>query len=191
MRITCPGCGTQFGLDTAIQMDAARSALLRALKMPAPIAGLIAQYLGLFRAKHRVLAFDRAERLMDELLPMLDAGTVTRNGATRPAPIAVWRAALEEMIELRNADKLRLPLKSHGYLLEIVFGLADKADAAAERATEQQRRKGEHRAAGADRVDRLQKLSRIRSDFELHLVNREESIRRLKEIGYGEEALNG
>jgi len=191
MRVTCPSCAAQYSLESALQMDAARSALLRALKMPAPLAGLLAQYLGLFRAKGRVLAFDRADRLMAELLPMLDAAQVQRNGATRAAPLPVWQAALEEMMELRAADKLRLPLKSHGYLLEIVFAAADKVDAQVERATEQQRRSGEHRAAGDDRIERLQKLSRIRSDFELQLVDRGESIRRLHEIGYGEEALNG
>jgi len=191
MRITCPSCAAQFSLESALQMDSARSALLRALHMPAPLAGLLAQYLGLFRAKGRVLAFDRADRLMAELLPMLESQSVLRNGVTRLAPLSVWQAALEEIIELRAADKLRLPLKSHGYLLEIVFAAADKLDAQAERATEQQRRSGEHRAAGADRLQRLEKLSRIRADLGLHLIERDEAVRRAKEIGYGEDALNG
>lgn len=191
MRISCIACGARFSLDAAIQMEAARGALIRALAMPAPLAGLLAQYLGLFRPKSRVLAMDRADKLMAELLPMLEAESVTRNGVTRAAPVAVWAQALDQMIDLRNAQKLTLPLKTHGYLLEIVFAAADKLDAQAERETEQQRRSGEHRAAGDDRIARLQKLSRIRSDFELQLVDRGESIRRLKEIGYGEEALNG
>lgn len=190
MRITCPSCNAQYSLEAALQMDAARSALMRALAMPAPLAGLLAQYLGLFRSKGRVLAFDRADRLMAELLPMLKAETVNRNGNNRRAPIAVWQSALEEMIALRDANKLRLPLKSHGYLLEIVFAAADKLEATAERETEQQRQRGEHRTADTTRIDKLTALSRIRADFELHLIERDEAIRRLHELGYPEAALN-
>lgn len=190
MRITCPSCNAQYSLEAALQMDAARSALMRALAMPAPLAGLLAQYLGLFRPKGRVLAFDRADRLMAELLPMLAAESITRNGSTRRAPIAVWQSALEEMIALRDANKLRLPLKSHGYLLEIVFAAADKLEAIAERETEQQRQRGEHRAADTTRIDKLAALSRIRADFEMHLIETGEAIRRLHELGYPEAALN-
>lgn len=191
MRLTCPSCSAQFELDAAVQMDAARGALMRALAMPAPLAGLLAQYLGLFRPKQRVLAMDRADRLMAELLPMLQDETVARNGNVRRAPLAVWADALDQMIDLRNGGKLTLPLKTHGYLLEIVYSAADKLEATAERETEQARQRGEHRTVGAARIDKLQQLSRIRSDFELQLIERGESIRRLKEIGYGEEALNG
>lgn len=190
MRISCPSCGAQYSLDTAIQMDAAREALMRALQMPAPLARLWAQYLGLFRSGSRVLAFDRAERLMAELLPMLDSQTVTRNGLTRPAPLAIWQAALEQMVDLRNADKLKLPLKSHGYLLEIVFGEADRADARTERQQEVARRRGEHRKESAAGLDRLQRLSQVRGDFALSLIERAEAVRRLAELGYSEEALD-
>lgn len=190
MRITCPSCNAQYSLETALGMDAARSALMRALAMPAPLAGLWAQYLGLFRSAGRVLAFDRADRLMAELLPMLQQGSVLRNGVTRLAPIEVWQAALEEMLELRAADKLRLPLKSHGYLLEIVFAAADKIEARAERETEQKRQRGEHRDAGAERLARIDKLTKVRGDFSMQLIDRTEAVKRLAELGYAEEALN-
>lgn len=189
MRITCPSCNAQFSLDAAIQMDAARAALMRALSMPAPLANRIAQYLGMFRAKHRALAMDRAERLMSELLPMLEAGSVTRNGVARPAPIELWAQALDQVIDARNAEKLRLPLKSHGYLLEIVFGLADAADAAQERATEQARKRGEHRTNHVGDPDKLVQLARIRGDLDLGLIQRDEAIHRLAELGYREDAL--
>jgi hypothetical protein len=190
MRIACPSCSAQFELDAAIQADAARGALMRALAMPAPLAGALALYLGMFRPKGRVLAMDRADRLMGELLPMLQDETVTRNGNSRRAPLNLWSDAIDQMVDLRNTGKLTLPLKSHGYLLEIVFAAADKLDAKAERETEQQRRTGEHRVAGADRLQKLDQLSRIRADFNLQLIEKGEAIRRLRELGYGEEALN-
>lgn len=192
MRITCPACAAQFSLDAAIQVDSARGALMRALAMPAPLGALLAQYLGLFRPKMRALSMDRADKLLGELLSMIEAESVTRNGVTRPATVAVWAQALESMIDLRNQAKLTLPLKTHGYLLEVVFAAADKLDAKAERETEQARQRGEHRNPEASqRFDRALQLSRIRGDFSMQLIERGEAIRRLKEIGYGEDALNG
>ena len=190
MRVICPSCCASFSLDVALQMDASRSALLRALAMPAPLANLWAQYLGMFRSKARALAHDRADRLMAELLPMLDSGTVTRNGNVRNATLDHWRQALEQMVELRGADKLQLPLKSHGYLLEVVYAAADRAAAQAERQVEDTRRRGDHRRTTDTNLERLDKLSRIRGDFETGLIDREKAEAQLREIGYGPEALN-
>jgi len=190
MRITCPSCAATFSLDVALQMDASRGALLRALHMPAPLASLWAQYLGMFRAKGRALAHDRADRIMAELVPMLDAGTVTRNGNVRQASIDLWRAALEQMVELRNNDKLQLPLKSHGYLLEIVFAAAERGAAKAEQAVEISRRKGQHRDAANGRLQRIDKLSQIRGDFRLGLIDRTQAELRLADIDFPPEALD-
>lgn len=190
MRVTCPSCCATFSLDVALQMDASRAALMRALQMPAPLAALWAQYLGMFRSANRALAHDRAERLMAELLPMLDAGEVVRNGNRRQAPIEIWRTALEQMVELRNADKLQLPLKTHGYLLEIVFAAAERGAAKAERQVEETRKRGDHRRTTDSNLERLDRLSRIRGDFETGLIDEETAIDRLSAIGYGPEALN-
>lgn len=191
MRITCPSCCATFSLDVALQMDASRGALLRALHMPAPLAGLWAQYLGMFRSKGRALAHDRADRIMSELVPMLDAGTVVRNGNTRAASIDLWRAALEQMVELRNADKLQLPLKSHGYLLEIVFAAAERGAAKAEQAMEVSRQKGQHRAAADDRVARMDKLAQVQGDYQLKIIDRATAERRVADLGFSLDALNG
>jgi len=43
---------------------------------------------------------------------------------------------------ISGRDKLTLPLKSHGYLLSIIVGFAEKNDAKAEKATEQGRKYG-------------------------------------------------
>ncbi len=191
MQVKCPACNAAFSLEAALAIDAGRSALMTALHMPAPLALLFAQYLALFRAPSRALAFDRADKLMAELLPMLTNGTVTRDTLTRPAPLPLWQQGLERMLELRNTNKLQLPLKSHGYLLEIVAGLAENHSAATERLVEADRRVGRHREQGASNVARIETLSRVRGDFELGLIERDIAEERLRAAGINPEALNG
>lgn len=191
MQVKCPACNAGIPLEAALALDAGRSALMTALQMPAPIALLLAQYLAMFRAPSRALAFDRADRLMSELLPMLSTNTVVRDGVSRPAPLAVWQQGIERMVELRNASKLDLPMKSHGYLLDIVAGLAEKHAASAERLQEADRRVGRHREQGGSQVARIEVLSRIRGDFELGLITRDVAEERLRAAGINPEALNG
>ena len=64
MRLTCPCCMGQFELEAALNIDAARSALVVALSMPGKIAVPLANYLACFRPKKRALQPDRVERLM-------------------------------------------------------------------------------------------------------------------------------
>ncbi len=130
MRLTCTSCGSIASLDTLIAHDGAREAVMIALQLPAPLGKLLVYYVALFRPAHRQLSLDRLASLLGELLPMIQDGKVERAGRIWPAPLDVWKAALEDMIAKR--DKLTLPLKSHGYLLEIIAGQASKADAAAE-----------------------------------------------------------
>lgn len=191
MQIKCPGCNAQFSLDAALGVDAARSALLAALAMPAPLAGLLAQYLGLFRAAGRALAFDRVERLLAELQPMLAQERVERAGSTRVCPLAIWQAAFETVIEHRNAQKLRLPLKTHGYLLEIAFALADKQEAAVEQRTEADRRRGVAReAAPAPDVERSWFINNVRGDLSIGLIDRAQAEAMLQSKGIRPEVLD-
>ena len=68
---------------------------------------------------------------------MIKAAEINRNGRTWPAPQAYWKAALEEIVIKRGT--LQLPLKSHGYLLEIICGMAGKAEAVQEKKVEERR----------------------------------------------------
>lgn len=186
MQIKCPSCHAQFPLEAAVTFDAARSALNTALHMPAPLAGLLAQYLGLFRSAGRALSFDRADKLMAELLPLLRDQTVIRNGLSRICPTATWQQAIERILEHRATGKLELPLKTHGYLLEIAFGLADKAEAEAERRKEETRRHGQHRrepTPAQEHIDRHEAIQRIRTDEQLGLITHEEAERRIAAFG--------
>jgi hypothetical protein len=134
MRLTCPCCYGQFELEASLNADAARSALVTALRMPAPLAVLLGNYLACFRPRARALTPERSERLMSELLPMLEAEEVVRDGFRRACPTPLWQQALADVLDARAAGKLTLPLKTHGYLLEIAAALAERAGSKAERA---------------------------------------------------------
>lgn len=136
MKLCCPACGAVFSLDVLLANDSARDAVMAALALPAPLGKLLIQYVGLFRPAKRQLAFDRVARLLEELRGPITDAKIERNGRVWPAPQDTWKAALSEMLALRDAQKLRLPLASHGYLFEIIAAQADKAQGAAERAKE-------------------------------------------------------
>lgn len=144
MKTACPACGAAFSLDTLLGNEGAREAVMAALAMPAPIGKLLVQYLGLFRPAQRQLSFDRVANLLNELLPMIAAGKIERSGRIWSAPQDYWKQALEDMLAKR--DKLTLPLKSHGYLLTIIEGYSNKAEAQQEAQTEA--RKGGHTPVG-------------------------------------------
>lgn len=117
------------------------------MKLPAPLGGLTLRYLGLFRPRNRALSWDRVERLLAELIVPIERRQIDRRGRVWTAPLQYWERALEQM--LAGRDKLTLPLKSHGYLYEIVVGLADGAESKAEARVEQDRQTGRARDEAA------------------------------------------
>lgn len=138
MRLSCPACGATGAIEFFLMDAAAREAVLAAFSLPAPLARQVVAYLGLFRPHKRALTWDRVEKLLGELMEPIQAAQVTRNGITRPAPLDYWKEALDQV--LNNRARLTLPLKSHGYLFEIVANMADKAGAQSERRDEESKR---------------------------------------------------
>ena len=49
---------------------------------------------------------------------MIQAGKIKRDGVECDAPVKAWIYAINQMMANRQA--LKLPMKSHGYLLEII-----------------------------------------------------------------------
>jgi len=160
MNLTCPCCAGRFSIEAALTDDAARAAVAAALKLPAPLGDLMLRYMGLFRPLNRALSWDRAARLLGELQEPIHAAQLTRNGRVWPAPLETWRIALEQMLDKR--DTLTLPLKSHGYLFEIVAGLAAKAEGAGERKREEalQHRDGARSSAPKKAAEVVDKAAR-------------------------------
>lgn len=127
-------------LDVLLAHEDNGQALAQLLALTVPLPKLVLQYLRCFKPAKNRLSHSRAVALLSELLPDMQRGVMTRAGREWAAPVAAWKAGIERVLELRDAGKLTLPLKSHGYLLEIMVGLADKAEAQAERDTESARR---------------------------------------------------
>lgn len=118
----CPSCGFFGSLETFIDDDSGK-ALAQALSL-SPIGSALLKYLGLFRPSERKLTMSRANKLLTELVPQITAQRIMRNGHVVDVPLAVWEIALEKMLVLRDTGKLSLPLKSHGYLYEILVSEA-------------------------------------------------------------------
>jgi hypothetical protein len=140
MRLSCQACGAAISLDAAIGHEGASEAVKIALQLPSPLGKLLIQYVGMFRPAKRQLTMDRLASLLGDLLQMIDEGKIERGGRTYSAPLTYWQQAIEDMLAKR--EQLTLPLKSHGYLLTIIAGYAEKADAAAEKAAEDRKRSG-------------------------------------------------
>lgn len=120
MNIKCPNYGAVHSLDSLIN-DADASAVLRAvLEMDAEIGKAAVRYVGLFRPAKSQLSWSRTAKLLNELLPMMKAQTAERDGVAFPAPAEAWLHGFNETVNARDQGRLKLPLKSHGYLLEIV-----------------------------------------------------------------------
>lgn len=119
-------------LDVLVAHEGAREAVLIALQLPAPLGKLLVQYLAMFRPGKRQLSWERVGTILGELRGPIERAQIERNGRAWPAPLDYWKAAIEHMVQLRDAGKLQLPLKSHGYLLEVIAGMANKAEGKAE-----------------------------------------------------------
>nr|WP_314765849.1 hypothetical protein [uncultured Neisseria sp.] len=120
MNIKCPNCGAVHSLDSLIN-DADASSVLRAvLEMDAEMGKAAIRYIGLFRPAKSQLSWARTAKLLNELLPMIKAQEAARDGVCFPAPTEAWIHGFNETVNARDQGRLKLPLKSHGYLLEII-----------------------------------------------------------------------
>lgn len=120
MNIKCPNCGAVHSLDSLIN-DVDASAVLRAvLEMDVEMGKAAIRYVGLFRPAKSQLSWSRTAKILNELLPMMKAQEAVRDGVSSPAPAEAWLHGFNETVNARDQGRLKLPLKSHGYLLEIV-----------------------------------------------------------------------
>lgn len=160
IRMTCPCCGSEFPWEAGlVEGDAKRLGAVLAGIEP-PVARAAMAYLRLFKPAKTALRLTRATKLLQEIEALIREGTVCRDersGVRRPAPAGLWVAGIEQM--LAQAERLTLPLTGHGYLREVVFGLADKADALAERQREQALREGQRAPAASPTLMQPSKLA--------------------------------
>jgi len=152
VRLTCPCCGAAYGLEVLLADRAAREAVVAALALPSALGERLLRYVGLFRPRERALSWDRAARLLTELQAAINAAQIERDGRVYPAPVEYWKQAIDQMVDGR--DRLTLPLKSHGYLFEIIVGMHRQAE---DRRAARQEVEGERaKARDGERSGRMQ-----------------------------------
>ena len=148
MNLCCPGCGLRGPLECfSADKDARHFGALMG-RVPPPLAEGLLRYLGLFAPAKHATTFAKARRLLEELVPMIEAGRIRRARREWPVSIAQWDEGLRHMAERRA--QLTLPLKSHGYLLEVLAGAVDRLEAKAEAQGIQQIGRGERAAVAAE-----------------------------------------
>jgi len=120
MKTRCPNCGATLSLDALVAHEGARDALVAAFALGGELGAAAVSYLGLFRPEKRELSLDRVAKLLNEILPDVQAQRITRNGTVYDAPIDAWVWAMREAVKARDAGRLQLPLTSHGWLYQVI-----------------------------------------------------------------------
>jgi hypothetical protein len=115
---------------------------------------------------------------MEELIAPIEAASLERNGRLWPAPREAWLAALDQVLDSR--ERLTLPLKSHGYLYEVVVGMVAKGEGRAEQRREEAARSGRPEA-------REPRARAVRSDMPAHVREQLAALGALKRAMKGGE----
>lgn len=140
--LSCPVCGTELDLAVLFAHEHDQKALARLASVSIPLGARVLQYLGLFTPPKQRLTAAKKIKLILQLLPDLERQAVSFKGRDWAVPLAAWAQAFDQMLAARDAGRLDLPMKGHGYLYAVLAGMADKHEAAAEQEREQQLRTG-------------------------------------------------
>lgn len=139
----CPVCRNPLTWDVVFAHVGVREAMIALVNAHADGKRLLRPmltYIGLFAPAKTAMRYERVASLANELVEMMRPATIQLNGRIWPAPAEYWQIAFEEVVKrAHSAQGLRLPLNSHGYLLEVLAGLGNKAEAQAENLREHQR----------------------------------------------------
>lgn len=116
MRVRCPCCHADYTIDQAVEDEAARELMGLLSDLPREASRPLAAYLGLFRAKSRALAWERALRIAREV--------VSLHGDTQAVGVA-----LSETVEAMRAKQQGgdwRPLANHNYLKRVLETVASR-----------------------------------------------------------------
>jgi hypothetical protein len=142
--IQCPYCNSSVDVIMAIEVLTGNEWTELLQGIPLSMVGVLLRYLELFKPLKQDLRWSRRLTLTKELMPMIKAAQVKRNGITYAAPLPVWEAEMLRMAA--RPPTLTLPLTGHGYLLKVLANKGEQNAAALEKAVDQQR---QHRVVSA------------------------------------------
>lgn len=138
----CPYCGKAIDIIQGMELAAGNEWTALIQSVPTSMIGALLRYLELFKPPKQSLRWSRRLALTEELMPMIKSGVMKRNGIEYAMPMQAWEAEMMKLVSNKPAS-LVLPLKSNGYLLEIMKGRVEKQMAAAEaKQIEAQRNRG-------------------------------------------------
>ena len=140
--LSCPVCGTELDLAALFAHETDQRALARLAAVSIPLGARVLQYVALFTPPKQRLTAAKKIKLLLQLLPDLERCAITHKGRDWPVPLSAWAQAIDQMLAARDAQRLELPMKGHGYLYAILAGMADKFEGQAEQQREQQLRTG-------------------------------------------------
>lgn len=145
MKLVCPSCGLTASAEAWINDAAARDLLLAVASLPHPLPKATVPYLRLFRPEKQALSWGKAGKIVAELAKLTALGHAQVQGkVARPCPPRIWAAAMEQMVERRDA--IRRPLPNHNYLKQVAWQLADEEDARGEASQRQKDASGSTRS---------------------------------------------
>jgi len=175
--VTCPNCRVSASLDVFLSEDSVRDALNAVIAAHPAGETLIKpmlRYVGLFAPAKSRMAYSRLAALIGEITPAMRAAAIERNGRTWPAPMAYWQAAFEAVLNAAHQGSVSLPLKSHGYLLEVIARMSSKEEARVETKREQQR--AGHAGVGLP-AERVRKKEAMPADVRQNLQSLTQRLR--------------
>jgi len=120
MKTRCPCCGATLSLDALVAHEGAREALSAVFKLSGALGSALVRYIAMFRPDARELTLERVARLINELLPDIQAQRISRDGQVFEAPLESWIWGIEQSIAARDSGRLKTPLKTHGWLYEVI-----------------------------------------------------------------------
>ena len=143
MNLTCPSCGAVHSAEAWENDIKARQALQATCSLPAELSKVLLPYLSLFRPDKRALSWSKSLKLINELQALVAQGHIQVKGKpARPCPPYLWAQGMEQMSMRTDLSR---PMPNHNYLRQIVWQLADQADARGEQITRQAETDGSQR----------------------------------------------
>lgn len=138
--LACPVCGAELDVGVLFAHETDQRALARLAAVSIPLGARVMQYVALFTPPKTRLTAAKKIKLLLQLLPDLERQAIHHKGRDWSVPLDAWALAFDQMLASRDAGRLELPMKGHGYLYTTLAGMADKHEAAAEAQREAERR---------------------------------------------------
>ena len=138
--LSCPVCGAELDVGVLFAHETDQRALARLAAVSIPLGARVMQYVALFTPPKTRLTAAKKIKLLLQLLPDLERQAIHHKGRDWSVPLDAWALAFDQMLASRDAGRLELPMKGHGYLYTTLAGMADKHEAAAEAQREAKRR---------------------------------------------------